>query len=60
MQARELLREPGLLLLVTPHSSDNSAGHQPYKQLKAWQASLEALGFRQYRHTRLHRCALVL
>lgn len=55
-RARELLADDGrgLLLLVTPHSTDK--GHVPHKALpilKEWRTAIEAVGFERYRYERL-------
>eukprot|EP00239_Pterosperma_sp_CCMP1384_P005178 CAMPEP_0197853588 /NCGR_PEP_ID=MMETSP1438-20131217/23017_1 /TAXON_ID=1461541 /ORGANISM="Pterosperma sp., Strain CCMP1384" /LENGTH=194 /DNA_ID=CAMNT_0043468057 /DNA_START=9 /DNA_END=593 /DNA_ORIENTATION=- len=56
LKARQLLTEPGLLLLVTPHSTDSAPanGARGVQQLGEWRAALEALGFAQVRHEKLH------
>lgn len=53
-KARALLKEPGMLCLVTPHSTDRAKGSEPASQLNEWQRAIEALGFKQYRRSRLH------
>ncbi|KAK3232784.1 hypothetical protein CYMTET_56880 [Cymbomonas tetramitiformis] len=53
-KARALLKEPGMLCLVTPHSTDRAKGSEPASQLNEWQRAIEAVGFKQYRRSRLH------
>jgi hypothetical protein len=49
LQARKLLRPHGILLLVTPHSSDPAATKGKPKQLTEWKAAMEGVGFRQHK-----------
>lgn len=45
----------GLLILITPHSTDGVAGKgKPARQLTEWRRAVEALGFAQCRYERLH------
>jgi hypothetical protein len=45
----------GLLILITPHSTDSAAGTgKPARQLAEWRRAVEALGFSQCRWERLH------
>ncbi|KAK3270655.1 hypothetical protein CYMTET_20964 [Cymbomonas tetramitiformis] len=53
-KARLLLRDPGILLVVDAHTVDRAKGSKPNIYLNEWRRAAEALGFRQFRRSRLH------